>query len=194
VVRRSFDEELLERVRAYSQTEPYRKALRKRKVWVELMFAEAKEWHGMRRFRLRTLRGVNIEVLMIAAGQNIKRLLTFRGRGPRHLAQAAALRPPAPTHYSLVIGHLLRNHRVGDPEHASFSTRWGVPGSPYPATCINHFLEGTRQRLEVVWVGTPGSTSCEVDKDAKTGCSGRRPLETEVIPRRTRRALLRDQR
>jgi hypothetical protein len=118
VVRRSFDEELLERVRAYSQTEPYRKALRKRKVWVELMFAEAKEWHGMRRFRLRTLRGVNIEVLMIAAGQNIKRLLTFRGRGPRHLAQAAALRPPAPTH-SMVIGHLLRNHRVGDPEQPS---------------------------------------------------------------------------
>jgi len=87
-------------------------------VWVEPLFGEAKEWHGMRRFRLRTLRGVNIEALMIAAGQNIKRLLTFRGRGPRHLAQAAALRPPAPTH-SLVIGHLLRNHRVGDPEHPS---------------------------------------------------------------------------
>ena len=119
VVRRSFDEEFLERVRAYRETEPYRKALRKRKVWVEPLFGEAKEWHGMRRFRLRTLRGVNIEALMIAAGQNIKRLLTFRGRGPRHLAQAAALRPPAPTHYSLVIGHLLRNHRVGDREHPS---------------------------------------------------------------------------
>jgi hypothetical protein len=122
VLMRSFDEELLERVRAYRGSAPYEKALRKRKVWVEPMFGEAKEWHGMRRFRLRTLRGVNIEALMIAAGQNIKRLLTFRGRGPRHLAQAAALRPPAPTH-SMVIGHLLRNHRVGDPEHASFSTR-----------------------------------------------------------------------
>ena len=94
---RSFDEEFLERVRAYRQTEPYKKALRKRKVWVEPMFAEAKEWHGMRRFRLRTLWRVNVEALVIAAGQNIKRLLTFSGRGPRRLAQAAALRPPAPT-------------------------------------------------------------------------------------------------
>jgi hypothetical protein len=40
---RSFEEELLERVRAYRHTEPYEKALRKRKVWVEPMFAEAKE-------------------------------------------------------------------------------------------------------------------------------------------------------
>src|SRR5215203_1779993 len=118
VVRRSFEEEFLERVRAYRETEPYKKALRKRKVWVEPLFGEAKEWHGIRRFRLRTLRGVNIEALVIAAGQNIKRLLTLRGRGPRHLAQAAALRPPAPTH-SLVIGHLLRNHRLGDPAHPS---------------------------------------------------------------------------
>jgi transposase len=118
VVGRSFDEEFLERVRAYRETEPYRKALRKRKVWVEPLFGEAKEWHGMRRFRLRGLWRVNMEALMIAAAQNVKRLLTFRGRGPRHLAQAATLRPPAPIH-SLVIGHHPRNHRVGDPEHSS---------------------------------------------------------------------------
>jgi hypothetical protein len=60
VVRRSFDEGFLERVRAYRETEPYKKALRKRKVWVEPMFAEAKEWHGMRRFRLRRLWRVNV--------------------------------------------------------------------------------------------------------------------------------------
>ena len=53
VVRRSFDEGFLERVLAYRETEPYKKALRKRKVWVEPMFAKAKEWHGMRRFRLK---------------------------------------------------------------------------------------------------------------------------------------------
>jgi hypothetical protein len=46
VVRRSFEEEFLERVHAYRETEPYRKALRKRKVWVEPLFGEAKEWHG----------------------------------------------------------------------------------------------------------------------------------------------------
>ena len=50
---RSFDEEYLERIRAYHVTEPYHKAMRKRSVWVEPLFAEGKDWHGMRRFRLR---------------------------------------------------------------------------------------------------------------------------------------------
>jgi transposase len=123
VVSRSFEAELLEMVHAYRETEPYRKALRKRKVWVEPMFAEAKEWHGMRRFRLRTLRRVNIEVMLIAAGQNIKRLLNFWSKGPRHLAQAAALRPPAPT--TLVDSRLARSHRRRSRRlFASFSTRW----------------------------------------------------------------------
>jgi hypothetical protein len=128
VVSRSFEEAFLEMVRAYRETEPYRKALRKRKVWVEPMFAEAKEWHGMRRFRLRTLRGVNIEAMLIAAGQNIKRLLAFWGKGPGHLAQAAALRPPAPT--SLADSRLARSHRRRSRRLlASFSTRCGLLGS-----------------------------------------------------------------
>src|SRR3712207_8998492 len=42
-------------LRAYMQTELYQKALRKRKVWIEPLFAEGKLWHGMRRFRMRTL-------------------------------------------------------------------------------------------------------------------------------------------
>jgi transposase len=95
-IRRSFEEEYLERVRAYRDTEPYRKAIRKRAVWVEPLFGEAKDWHGSRRFRLRTLEKVNAEALLIAAGQNIKRLLTFGYRGPRRPAQVAALRQPAP--------------------------------------------------------------------------------------------------
>src|SRR5262249_38238391 len=53
--------------------------MNKRKVWVEPLFAEAKDWHGMRRFRLRLLWRVNIEALQIAAGQNLKRLLKKRG-------------------------------------------------------------------------------------------------------------------
>ena len=96
LISRSFEEAYLERVHAYRETEPYRKALCKRKIWVEAMFAEAKEWHRMRRIRPRTLRRVNIDALLIAAGQNIKRLLAFSGRAPRHLAHAAVLRPPAP--------------------------------------------------------------------------------------------------
>ncbi len=80
---RSVDEQYLDRVRGYHATEPYKKALRKRQVWVEPLFAEAKDWHGMRRFRLRRLWRVNCEALRIAAGQNLKRLLKKRGWGRR---------------------------------------------------------------------------------------------------------------
>lgn len=83
-MQRSVDEAYLDRVKEYHHGEPYQKAMRKRKVWVEPLFAEAKDWHGVRRFRLRRLWRVNIEALIIAAGQNLKRLLRWRGwrRGP----------------------------------------------------------------------------------------------------------------
>ncbi len=93
-VLRHRDERYVDRVKSYRGTFAYEKALRKRRVWVEPLFGEAKDWHGMRRFRLRRLEKVNIEALLIASGQNIKRLVAARGRGPRKLAQAAALRPP----------------------------------------------------------------------------------------------------
>ena len=80
---RSVDEACLDRVRAYQSTEEYKKALRKRQVWVEPLFAEGKEWHGMRRFRLRRLWRVNCEALMRAGGQNLKRLFKKRGWGRR---------------------------------------------------------------------------------------------------------------
>jgi transposase len=82
-VYRHVGEEYLERVRTYQQTLAYQKALRKRKVWVEPLFAEAKDWHGLRRFRLRLLWRVNGEALRIATGQNLKRLLKKRGWGRR---------------------------------------------------------------------------------------------------------------
>jgi len=112
-IRRSFDEEYLERVRAYSDSEPYRKAMRKRAVWVEPLFGEAKDWHGLRRFRLRRLEKVNTEALLIASGQNIKRLLSFGYRGPRRLAQVAALRKPVTNLYQFrgVRGHRNRHSR-----------------------------------------------------------------------------------
>jgi transposase len=100
-VLRYFDEAYVDRVRAYRGTFPYEKALRKRRVWVEPLFAEAKDRHGLRRFRLRRLEKVNIETLLVASGQNVKRLLTFGHRRPRKKAQAAALRPPSrPTLYA----------------------------------------------------------------------------------------------
>ncbi len=80
---RSVDETWLDQVRAYQATEAYKKALRKPQIWVEPLFAEAKDWHSMRRFRLRRLWRVNSEALRIAAGLNLKRLLKKCGWGRR---------------------------------------------------------------------------------------------------------------
>ena len=74
-VHRSFFADYLDRVKAYGQTLAYHKALNKRKVWIEPLFGEGKQWHGMRHFRLRRLWRVNCEALVIASGQNLKRLL-----------------------------------------------------------------------------------------------------------------------
>jgi transposase len=95
-VLRHREERYVDRVKSYRGTFAYEKALRKRRVWVEPLFGEAKDWHGLRRFRLRRLEKVTIEALLIASGQNIKRLVAARERGPRKLAQEAALRPPDP--------------------------------------------------------------------------------------------------
>src|SRR5215216_1674668 len=105
---RAFEEDFYDRVRGYRGTFAYEKALRKRRVWVETLFAEAKEWHGMRRFRLRRLEKVNMEALLIASGQNVKRLLAFGGRRPKKLAQAAALRPPSASGHQIGCA---REHR-----------------------------------------------------------------------------------
>jgi hypothetical protein len=122
VLYRSFDEDFYERVRRYRGMEPYEKALRKRAVWVEPLFGEAKEWHGMSRFRLRRLKKVNTEALLIASGQNVKRLVALGGRGPKKLAQAATLRPPAVTGYKISRS---RKHRAGlswRPRRSFFNT------------------------------------------------------------------------
>jgi hypothetical protein len=129
-VRRSLDEEYLDRVRAYRETEAYRKALRKRAVWVEPLFGEAKEWHGLRRFMLRGLEKVNTEALLKAAGQNVKRLLAFGSRGPRKPAQVAALRRPealCPGRFHKVRRHL-RKALLGPA--GRFSTRCSLPRTP----------------------------------------------------------------
>jgi transposase len=109
-LRRGPKDEYIDLVRTYMQTEPYQKAIRKRKVWIEPLFAEGKLWHGMRRFRMRTLEKVNTEALMMATGQNIKRLLSFGRRGPEKLAQEAALRPPVRLRLDLARRRI-RDHR-----------------------------------------------------------------------------------
>src|SRR5262249_49764813 len=83
MLNRSVFADIIERVKGYAVTEPFQKARRKRQVWVEPLFGEAKDWHGLRRFRVRGLWKVNCEGLRIAAGQNLKRWLTNVGWGRR---------------------------------------------------------------------------------------------------------------
>ena len=77
----------------------------------------------MRRFRLQGLEKVNIEALLIASGQNVKRLLTFEGRKPKKTAQAAALRPPVTTGHEISRTQEHRSSRSWKPTR-TFSTRW----------------------------------------------------------------------
>jgi transposase len=105
MIHRSFSEDYLETVRSYHATEVYQKAMRKRKVWVEPLFAEAKEWHGLRRLRLRGLENANIQGLLIAAGQNLKRLLAATGWGRRHAPCGSLVAlPREPWRLSVVSG------------------------------------------------------------------------------------------
>lgn len=96
-IHRSFHAEYLERVQAYHETPGYQKAMRKRSVWVEPLFGEAKQWHGLRQFRLRGLENVNTEGLLVAAGQNLKRWLVATGWGRRHGPLGSLLALPAPS-------------------------------------------------------------------------------------------------
>ncbi len=78
-VLRYFEKEYVDSLKVYRETFPYEKALRKRRVWIEPLIAEAKDWHSLRRFRLRGLEKVNAESLLITSGQNVK------GRQPLEL-------------------------------------------------------------------------------------------------------------
>lgn len=75
---RSIFQEYIDRARGYAQTEEFKKALRKRQVWIEPLFGEAKQWHQEARFRLRGLHQVNMQGVFTAAGQNLKRWLQWK--------------------------------------------------------------------------------------------------------------------
>ena len=49
-------------------------------VWAEPLFAKAKDRHGLRRLRLRSLLNASIQGLFIVAGQNLKRHLAATSR------------------------------------------------------------------------------------------------------------------
>src|SRR5205823_235786 len=96
-LQRSFYADYLERVQAYHDTPAYQKAMRKRAVWIEPLFGEAKQWHGLGQFRLRGLTQVNIEGLLVAAGQNLKRWLGATGWGRRYGPRGSLLTLAAPS-------------------------------------------------------------------------------------------------
>jgi hypothetical protein len=111
---RSFFAAYQDRVKGYHQTLAYQKARNKRKVWTEPLFAEGKDWHGMRRFRLRRLWRVNCEALVIASGQNLKRMLQKRGWGRRPFpAEAVAtVAPPSGEADEILREHTLKSRSV----------------------------------------------------------------------------------
>jgi hypothetical protein len=157
---RSFYADYLERVKGYHQTFAYHKAMNKRKVWVEPLFAEAKDWHGMRRFRLRRLWRVNCEALMTATGQNLKRLLQKRGWGRRPFPTEAVATVPPPQREpdAFPRQHLLKNERPC-PAVASLVTHWALSTSFGPQTRLfsllisihAFFLSHSIFYLEICW-------------------------------------------
>ena len=105
-IHRSFFQDELDRAASYRETEAYKKAMNKRKVWPEPLFGEAKQWHGLDKFRLRRLRKVNIEGVLIAAGQNIKRLLRHNAwRKPLRPAGTWMLAAPVPSIFPVFVGY-----------------------------------------------------------------------------------------
>src|SRR5947209_3147862 len=143
-VHRSFFADYLERVKGYHQTFAYQKAMNKRKVWVEPLFAEAKDWHGMRRFRLRRLWRVNCEASVPATGQNLKRLLQKRGWGRRPFpAEAVAMGPPPQREPdAFPRQHLLKNYRPSAAV-ATLVTHWALSTFFGPQTSLFSLIIST---------------------------------------------------
>lgn len=111
-VHRSFFQDDLDRAESLRQTEAYQKAMRKRQVWVEPKFGEAKQWHGLYRFRLRRLWRVNIEALLIASVQNIKQFLKPRRSQQKPLPPAPSLTLVLPlfaVFHSVLLSNLQKN-------------------------------------------------------------------------------------
>jgi transposase len=71
---RSFDRGFLEQAQRWLETEEGKRRLGQRKVYVETVFAIAKDRHGMRRAQWRGKWKVQIQVWLTAAAMNIKKL------------------------------------------------------------------------------------------------------------------------
>lgn len=65
----------LVRLRADARTDDFKKLYASRAPVIEGVFAEAKEWHGLRRARRRGLSKMKVQCLLVAAVLNLKRLM-----------------------------------------------------------------------------------------------------------------------
>jgi hypothetical protein len=72
------DHQALRALRADAQTASFRALYRARAPVIEGVFAEAKQWHGLRRAWRRGLSNMLIQCHLIAAVLNFKRLVTYR--------------------------------------------------------------------------------------------------------------------
>lgn len=77
------------RVRDLQQTQGYQIS-RKLRIRSEHIFAEGKNWHGLRRARRRGLQRVQVQLTLSAVVQNLKRLVTCRGCGGGAATAASA--------------------------------------------------------------------------------------------------------
>lgn len=84
-------EDYLDRVRGEYATEPYATAMRKRRVGAEPLFAEARDWHGLRRSRLQRLAKISSASPLFAAGQNLKMTPVHPGWGRRPFSTEAVI-------------------------------------------------------------------------------------------------------
>ena len=154
--------------------------MRKRAVWIEPLFGEAKQWHGLRQFRLRGLMKVNTESLLTAAGQNLKRWLVATGWGRRH-APCGALPLPTRPHRT-ATGRCPRRPRGPAPRRRPGPsacprrlTRHARPSSPGWRLLLPSVTPVVQERLAEArcrGVGgwrSPGSVAGPGARDARVG-------------------------
>lgn len=94
-VTRSKDELIFEWANGHLNTQRARAALKRRKIWPETAFADAKNNHGMGRAKHRGRWKVEIQVLLTAAVINIKKLVKYSGKfkATGHAAGIGAIKP-----------------------------------------------------------------------------------------------------
>ena len=131
IVHRSFFAAYFEKVRGYHTTEVYKKAMRKRQVWVEPLFAEAKDWHGLRRLRLRWLGEREHPGVADRCWAEPEALACHHWVGAATCPVRKPLGPPAGA--KAALGHLwVMTHLAGDPTHRRTDLAW--PEMPTPTT------------------------------------------------------------